>query len=328
MNTHMIERLSVLELCAGAGGQSIGLERAGFEHIGAVELDPDAAATLRFNRPSWGVIQADVRTFPASRFRGVDLVAAGIPCSPYTVAGQQLGNADDRDLLPRTLFIVRQVLPKAIVIENVPGLAFTKFRRVRDFLEEELDRLGYVVQSRLIHAAEFGVPQRRRRFVVVALRQRAAKRFVWPCPTSPSTTVGETQRGLMGEAGWPGADNWALRAADLAPTIVGGSRRHGGADLGPIRVKRAWARLGVDAWGIANAPPSETDDVGLAPKLTLRMVAALQGFPLDWAFSGKKTSVYRQIGNAFPPPAAEAIGAAVLRALQGRTSVCYDSACP
>jgi len=94
---------------------------------------------------------------------------------------------------------------------------------------------------------------------------------------------------------------------------VGGSKKHGGPDLGPTRAKKAWASIGVDGMGIADAAP-EPDFIGM-PRLTVRMAARIQGFPDHWQFSGKKTAAYRQIGNAFPPPVACAVGMRIQAAL-------------
>jgi DNA (cytosine-5)-methyltransferase 1 len=131
-------------------------------------------------------------------------------------------------------------------------------------------------------------------------------------------TVGHALGDLMGARGWPGASAWARRADRIAPTIVGGSKKHGGGDLGPTRAKQAWASLGVDGLGIADAAPGPECDPALAPRLTCEMVARLQGWrdEWDWRFSGRKTARYRQIGNAFPPPVAEAVGTAIRRALE------------
>src|ERR1700694_1879678 len=107
------DRLSVLEICAGAGGQSIGLERAGFDHAAAVEIDANACATLRLNRPHWDVKQVDVRTIDGRNFRGVDLVAGGRPCPPFSIAGKQLGPNDERDLFPEAIRLVREAAPRA-----------------------------------------------------------------------------------------------------------------------------------------------------------------------------------------------------------------------
>ena len=119
----------------------------------------------------------------------------------------------------------------------------------------------------------------------------------------------------MGAADWSGAADWAARADRIAPTIVGGSKKHGGPDLGPTRARAAWRELGVDGLGIADNPPGLDFPVDQPPKLTIRMVARLQGFPDDWQFSGRKTAAYRQVGNAFPPPVARALGLAIAAAL-------------
>jgi DNA (cytosine-5)-methyltransferase 1 len=117
----------------------------------------------------------------------------------------------------------------------------------------------------------------------------------------------------MAAGGWQGAGEWAARADRIAPTLVGGSKKHGGPDLGPTRARREWATLGVDGLGIADVPPAP-DFEGM-PKLTVRMAATIQGFPESWEFAGRKTHSYRQVGNAFPPPVAEAVAAAISAAL-------------
>ena len=118
---------------------------------------------------------------------------------------------------------------------------------------------------------------------------------------------------LMQADGWHGAEQWRKHACEIAPTLVGGSKKHGGPDLGPTRAKKAWAAIGVDGMGIANEAP-QPDFIGM-PRLTVRMAARIQGFPDHWQFSGKKTAAYRQIGNAFPPPVACAVGEQIRLAL-------------
>jgi DNA (cytosine-5)-methyltransferase 1 len=129
--------------------------------------------------------------------------------------------------------------------------------------------------------------------------------------------VGSTLADLMAARGWAGAAAWVARADRIAPTIVGGSKKHGGADLGPTRAKRAWAALGVDGMGVADLPPGPDAELTHIPKLTCEMVARLQGWRDEWGwqFTGRKTARYRQIGNAFPPPVAEAVGTAIRLAL-------------
>jgi DNA (cytosine-5)-methyltransferase 1 len=313
--------LEVVEICAGAGGQALGLERAGFEHALAVELDGFACATLRANRPGWKVAQGDVadpEVWEPDAYAGVDLLAGGVPCPPFTVAGRQLGATDERDLFAWAVELCGRIRPRALLLENVRGLSLNRFGAYRQHVLDRLRELGYVPGWQLLHAADFGVPQLRPRFVLVAIQAEDAPWFRWPAAAGvPPLTVGETLRDLMGARGWPGVERWARRAGGIAPTIVGGSKKHGGADLGPTRAKRAWAELGVDALGLADQPPGPDDDPGLSPKLTCEMVARLQGWQDDWGweFSGRKTARYRQVGNAFPPPVAEAVGHAIRRAL-------------
>jgi DNA (cytosine-5)-methyltransferase 1 len=312
-----VSTLTCVEICAGAGGQALGLEQAGFGHAAAVEIDADACETLRRNRGSrWKIIEADVADVDGTEFRGVDLLAGGVPCPPFSVAGRQLGAADERDLFPEALRLARQIGPRAVLLENVRGLAVSRFDGYRAQVVGTLRDLGYQTWWQVVQASEHDVPQLRPRLVLVAVRQPWSARFRWPEPSATRPpTVGESLADLMAAGGWPGALAWASRAAAVAPTIVGGSRKHGGPDLGPTRARAAWRQLGVDGLGIADAAPDALLPVGAAPRLTTRMVARLQGFPDWWEFAGRKTSAYRQVGNAFPPPVARALGAAVAAAL-------------
>ena len=141
----------------------------------------------------------------------------------------------------------------------------------------------------------------------------ASRRF---CGGSPGVEVAFL---LAGAAGWEGAAAWRDAANEIGPTLVGGSHKHGGSDLGPTRARKAWASLGVDGLGIANEAPTR-DFVGM-PRLTVRMAARIQGFPDDWQFSGGKTQSYRQVGNAFPPPFAKAVTASLKACLTARRLV-------
>lgn len=315
--------LTSIELCAGAGGQALGLEKAGFSHEALVEIDRPCRETLTLNRPQWNVIQdeqADLAQFDGTPYRGIDLLAGGLPCPPFSVAGKQLGQADDRNLFPDALRVIGQTRPQAVMIENVRGFLDAVFADYRKKLKRQLSRMGYTVDWRLFNASDFGVPQLRLRVVIVAIRKDRADRFAWPAgPGIKPATVGDTLFDLMVERGWRGARKWRAQADEVAPTIVGGSKKHGGPDLGPTRAKRAWATLGVDGMGIASEAP-DRDHVGM-PRLTVRMVARLQGFPDDWQFAGRKTPAYRQVGNAFPPPVAEAVALGLREALTARASV-------
>ena len=306
--------MNSLELCAGAGGQALGLELSGFEHEALVEIDSAACKTLKSNRPHWNVLEGDLTEFNAVPFRGIDLVAGGVPCPPFSKAGKQLGAGDERDMFPQAIRVVQETQPQAVMLENVRGLLDAVFDDYRNGIVESLQKLGYVAEWRLLHASDYGVPQLRPRVVFVALKKDAAAYFSWPEPQSKRPpTVGDALVDLMQADGWHGAEQWRQQANEIAPTLVGGSKKHGGPDLGPTRAKKAWAALGVDGMGIANAPPTP-DFVGM-PRLTVRMAARIQGFPDHWQFSGKKTAAYRQVGNAFPPPVACAVGEKIRAAL-------------
>ena len=326
--TDVTDELRVIEICAGAGGQALGLEVAGFEHELAIELDDSAVDTLRHNRPGWKVVQGDVADktvwdpadyAPGEANHPIDLFAGGVPCPPFSIAGKQLGAGDERDLFAWAVEQTAVLKPRALLLENVRGLSMPRFAGYRQHVLDRLREFGYAAEWRLLQASDFGVPQLRPRFVLVAMRPDDFAYFHWPKYAGEKRTVGEVLGELMGSGGWEGAQSWAAGAAAIAPTVVGGSKKHGGADLGPTRAKRAWASLGVDGKGIANHPPLPGASFDVGPKLTCEMVARIQGWDDDafkWEFKGKKTSVYRQIGNAFPPPVAAAIGGAIARALR------------
>lgn len=383
--------LTAIEICAGAGGQAVGLHKAGFEHLALVELDLHAVEALRQNVeehewtgwPGEGgraerLKSLDVKTYlDSAELKSLklepgdlDLLAGGVPCPPFSLAGKRLGADDERDLFPYMLELVDKLKPKAVMIENVRGIlepphVFIDYRKQ---IIETLREFGYRVPVlkddwsvedqdcalrkvwRRLDANNFGVPQLRPRAILVAFRDDIAEgeNFVWPKRLLGESvgvyrTLEDTmrkrcekfwdknQKGETAQAddrtGQQVFEYWADHAskaeagptAGIAPTLVGGSKKHGGADLGPTRAKRAWALLGVDANGVAN--DMEQCDPGrdlfrkAGPMLTVLQAAKLQGFPETWKFSGGKTAQYRQVGNAFPPPVAEAVGRAIAAVL-------------
>lgn len=327
-----------LEMCAGAGGQALGLHVAGFRHSALIEIEPAACRTLELNNQihnlDWcEIIEGDLKDFSANearKYRGViDLVAGGVPCPPFSKAGKQLGSEDSRDLFPTALRIVEQIQPRAVMLENVPGLLELKFEDYRSSISSKLSEMGYIAHWALVQSSQFGVPQLRPRAILVALRPDIEKHFKWPEPLHKVITVGEALADLMGSNGWPDAEKWVNQANKIAPTLVGGSKKHGGPDLGPTRAKQQWKNLGVYAHriGADDEIPDKTfrgvlrrdgtilEGFENMPLLTTRMTARLQGFPDDWRFHGTKTTIYRQIGNAFPPPVAYSIGSQIINAL-------------
>lgn len=309
------DEMNSIEICAGAGGQALGLEQAGFAHLDLVEFEPQACATLRLNRPQWRVIEGDVRDYSAAHLKGIELVAGGVPCPPFSHAGKQLGADDERDMFPEALRLVDEARPAVVMLENVRGLLDPVFENYRSNVLARLKKLGYDAEWKLLHASSFGVPQLRPRSILVGLKKEISRNFEWPqAGLVPAPTVGDVLYDLMASRGWRGAEAWREQAQAIAPTLVGGSKKHGGPDLGPTRAKRAWAALCVDGHGLANDAPDPLFE-GM-PRLTVRMAARIQGFPDTWELAGKKTSTYRQVGNAFPPPVARAVGGQIAAAIR------------
>ncbi len=339
-------KLTAVEICAGAGGQSLGLHLAGFRHVLAVELDRDAAGTLDRNLSRLASEEGDPRPVVAvgdvadesvwlpEQFQGVSLLAGGVPCPPFSIAGKQLGTSDERDLFAWAVEAAGRMRPDAVLLENVRGLSMPRFAGYRQAVLDRFAELGYRADWRLLEAKDFGVPQLRPRFILVALREEFAPYFTWPEPTPAAQTVGSALYDLMAANGWVGAEEWAKRADRVAPTVVGGSKKHGGPDLGPTRAKREWRSIGVDGLGIADAAPGPDAPADLVPRLTNEMVARIQGWAgpgYEWDFGdgrGRKTTTYRQIGNAFPPPVARAVGLAIASALRKETRSSDDHAAP
>lgn len=335
--------LSVVEICAGAGGQSLGLHLAGFQHQLAAEIDETAARTLRRNFTRIAAEDAspvpvialgdvaDSRIWRPEDFRGVSLLAGGVPCPPFSIAGKQLGASDERDLFAWAVEAAGRIEPDAVMLENVRGLSMPRFAGYRQAVIDRFEQLGYFADWQLLEARDYGVPQLRPRFVLVALKPAFAPYFRWPDKKPTAETVGSTLIDLMAAGGWRGADKWMERACDVAPTIVGGSKKHGGPDLGPTRAREAWLALGVDGRGIADAAPDKATSLRHIPRLTTAMVQRLQGWygpEYEWEFEGGKTAIYRQIGNAFPPPVARAVGSSIAAALRregdARAEPCHD----
>lgn len=304
-----------IEICAGAGGQALGLEMAGFSHLALIEYERDYCNCLVYNRPQWNVKCMDVHQFDGRPFRGiVDLLAGGVPCPPFSVAGKQLGADDDRDLFPQMLRLVEEIEPKIVMIENVRGFLEKRFDNYRNSIILRLNQLGYNIHVKLINASDYGVPQLRPRAIIIGVRNDINDTFLFPQPRIvKDNDVGHAIYDLMAANGWHGVDQWKKLATRIAPTLVGGSKKHGGPDLGPTRARKAWAEIGIDGRGVANEPPSE-DFEGM-PRLTPRMMARLQGFPDTWDFGKKKTIACRMIGNAFPPPVAKEIGIRIKQVL-------------
>ncbi|OAH13403.1 modification methylase AplI [Streptomyces jeddahensis] len=314
-------RFRSVEICAGAGAQALGLESAGFDPVLLIDSKADACFTIDLNRPEWDVVCMDLVHFhPGMRPEtlGVDLLSGGLPRvkSPATVGRAE--DVEERGVLKAAITLACSIKPKAVLLENVPGLVESPdFDVDRFWIEAQLHNAGYRSSWRVLNAADYGVPQNRSSGFLVALREPYHSRFSWPEPDKqPAPTVGQVLGRSMSAHGWRGAERWIKRADRIAPALVGGSDRRGGADLGPTGSKKAWAALGVNGNSLGDEPPDlDFPEDGL-PKLTVDQAALIQSIPADWRFFGGKTSRYRQIGHAMPPPLAAAVGRAIAAALR------------
>ncbi|MGE9695200.1 DNA cytosine methyltransferase [Streptomyces sp. CH6] len=318
---------TAIDLCAGVGGQAWGLEQAGFRLAATVDVDGDSCATLKANRPRWEVIQGDLKKIEPVGYPsldGADLLACGLPRTPYTIGGKQQGTADPRDALSAVLDMASFVRPTALLLENIPAfLTSDRFAEMRQEVAEAVEDLGFVSSTAVLDATDFGVPQHRAHGFLVAMPEECMARFSWPAPLStPCPTLGDTLRSSMGARGWPEVDDWADAANEPAPLIVGGATGRGGADLGPTRSKAVWQRWDVYGGSLGNEVPGPEFRIdreapvneGLV-SLTVPQVALLQGFTPEWQIVGRKTSAYRQISQTTPPPVAAAVGRQILSAL-------------
>ena len=172
--------LTCVEICAGAGGQALGLAMAGFVHVALVEYEEEYCRTLKQNRPEWNVICEDVRKFDGRPYKGVDLLAGGVPCPPFSVAGKQLGKDDERDLFPEALRLIKEIKPRAVMLENVRGFLDNSFAEYRQHILDSIEQLGYSTQIKLLNASHFGVPQLRPRVVIVGIKKDEKGLFSYP----------------------------------------------------------------------------------------------------------------------------------------------------
>ena len=291
----------VLDLYCGAGGLSLGFRACGFDVIG-VDHDRDASHT--YKRNFGDSIFADLDAYPP--LPQADVIIAGPPCQPWSRAGKRLGENDDRDGLNVILRSVAKVHPNAVVVENVPELAGSKNRQHLDQFEAELTDLDYVVSEHTLNAADYGVPQSRRRVFIVAAR---GDQHIGP----PSVWQGEvTVRQAL-----PGTYKRYATGARIVSERMGRyieryERASGCRTPRDLHVDRPSRTLTV-----RNLSGATGDMIrlrmpdGERRMLTTREAARLQSFP-DWfKFTGSERSRMQQIGNAVPPLLAHAVATTI-----------------
>jgi DNA (cytosine-5)-methyltransferase 1 len=332
-NSH-VGRPTAIDLFAGAGGLSLGLEAAGTHVQCGFEWEEDACETYSKSHPTADVVQADISQLDFGHWQGVDLVVGGPPCQPWSTGGKRLGTGDLRDGWPTYLRALRQLAPKAFIAENVSGLTQGAQRQQWLYLVKEMTDLGFAVSTRVVNAADYGIPQKRRRCFIVGIRGDSLFSF-------PSPTHGPGRRWPWKGAGSVlsrepiGEPNHAIvtyaKAPDIRPSAYDGHVYNGGGrpiDLA-LPAPTLLASMGgnktpwVDALNVvpeyhaylANGGEPRSGRVPGARRITAEEAALLQTFPLGTWFAGARSSRYRQIGNAVPPRLAEIMGRSLLRQL-------------
>ncbi len=329
-----VRKVRALDVFAGAGGLSIGLEQAGFDIVAGAEWDADACETFAKAHPAAEVLEGDVNAMGFNAWKGeVDVVVGGPPCQPWSTGGKRLGAKDPRDGWPSFLRVLREAKPRAFMAENVAGFAGGARRPQFVALLQELEALGYTVVARVLSAADYGVPQKRQRLVIVGVRGasyefpkasfglsaprawRAAGEFVGvePIGTANTSIVTYARCPDLRPSPYDGlVFNGGGRPIDLAkpaPTLL--------ASMGGN--KTPWIDTlsvvpGYHADLVAGGSP-RTGRVPGARRITVEEAAILQTFPVGMHFAGTRSSCYRQIGNAVPPLLAQVVGRRLLSLL-------------
>lgn len=322
-----------VDLFAGAGGLTMGLSMAGWDVVAAVEFDKWAVKTHKVNFPHTNILH-DVRDIDFRVFHGIDLIAGGPPCQPFSVAGKQLASADPRDMVPQFIRAVFEAKPKAFLMENVPGLLTTRNAPYTRQSIKQLEDLGYRVYIKKLDASEYGVPQGRERVFFVGVQPDI--KFAFPQPSHgpagelPFVTSRqalnnvpdcESNRAIVTYAKQP-----VLRPSPWAGMLVNGQGR-------PINLERPSQTIPATAGGnrthivdtkgilleyhrhLINGGKPRVGRVEGVRRLNLRESARIQSFPDSFEFMGTKSKQYAQVGNAVPPLLARAVGKALFQAL-------------
>ena len=337
----LIERheLRSLSIFSGGGGLDLGFDRAGFVHVASYDIMPVCGETLQLNRPEWkiysGPDEGNVKYVDWSQYSGlVDVIHGGPPCQPFSIAGQQKGKDDDRNMWGEFVRAIHEIKPKCFVAENVTGLLDPKFS---SFVKHEiLDPLNdYHIHSFELIAANFGVPQSRKRIFFIGFKSRKDfNTFKKPQYTHNWDEFNRKKKsdgkqftlfdgldkipktmGVREAIGLPysGFDT-------LAPTLRSGftGKRNTTSILNSKAGEKAWAELGI--WGSGVQATRDAAHKFIAKngnfRLSVQDCGIIQGFPEDWHFAGAVYKVIGQIGNSVAPPVGYAIAKEVYKSLK------------
>ncbi|MCK9453216.1 MAG: DNA (cytosine-5-)-methyltransferase [Bacteroidales bacterium] len=328
---------TAIELFAGAGGLAIGMENAGIKCVALNEIDKWACNTLRKNRPSWNVLEGDIKDFDFSSYKNkVDVVTGGFPCQAFSYAGKKLGLKDARG----TLFyefarVVQEVSPSICIGENVRGLLSHEGGKTLQGMISILDEIGYnVMPVQVLKAINYKVPQKRERVILVGVRKDIDVNYEYPKPYKKIYKLSDAlKKGELFDTNVPESNGakypkykqevldlvppkgyWRDLPLDLQKEYMGGSFYLGGGKTGMAR------RIGWDEPCLTlTCSPAQKQTERCHPDetrpFTVREYARIQTFPDEWGFDGSLAQQYKQIGNAVPVNLGRELGYSIVKFL-------------
>lgn len=339
----MLKKYKSIELFAGAGGLALGLEMAGFTHIGLVEFDKSAANTLKLNRPNWNVLCEDIekvalrdleKEFGINKFE-LDLLSGGAPCQSFSYAGKRLGLEDTRG----TMFyhyatFLKKLQPKMFLFENVRGLLThdkgKTFKTIYNIFEEQ----GYEVKYSVLNALDYGVAQKRERLILIGVRNDLAKNISFEFPKKHKKQL--VLRDILKDVPESECAKYSKDKQEIFKLVPpGGYWKNIDSDIAKVYMKKCWfmgggrtgilRRLSLDepCLTVLTTPQMKQTErchpIEVRP-FSIRENARIQSFPDDWEFTGTVSSKYKQIGNAVPCNLAKDIGLSIKKALGGNNN--------
>lgn len=328
-----------IELFAGAGGLALGVEKAGFEHIGLIEIDSDAAGTLKKNRPQWNVINDDIANISCLDLEDyfdikkgeLDLLSGGAPCQAFSYAGKRLGLEDARGtLFYHYALFLKKLQPKMFLFENVRGLLTHNSGKTYQTITDIFTEQGYSIQKRVLNAWDYNVPQKRERLITIGIRNDLADKigFSFPdtceykpvlrdilldCPPSIGTKYSKRKEEIFALV--PPGGYWRDIPEDIAKEYMKSCWYMEGGRTGILR------RMSLDepSLTVLTSPSQKQTDRchPIEPRpFTVRENARCQTFPDDWEFCGSVGQQYKQVGNAVPVNLAYAIALSIRKGLE------------
>lgn len=329
-----------IELFAGAGGLALGLEKAGFNTIGLVEIDKDACETLLKNRPKWNVFCGDIaeisdkdicKYFSVKKGE-LDLLSGGAPCQSFSYAGKRLGLEDARGtLFYHYALFLEKLQPKMFLFENVRGLLTHDKGKTYKTILDIFEKTGYNIQKEVLNAWDYGVAQKRERLITIGIRKDLARQitFTFPKKHEYKPVLKDILYDVPESMGAQYAES-KKKIFELVPP--GGYWRDIDPQIAKAYMKSCWemegGRTGILRRLSMEEPsltvltsPSQKQTERCHPiearPFTIRENARCQTFPDDWEFCGNLMSQYRQVGNAVPVNLAFEIGMEISRSLEG-----------